>query len=175
MTSSKVSPTSSGAKEIGVKPCNYYALISGLVALPVIMLTELLYRDALYDAPEFRSITMISDNVSENVQKAFVYFTNTGGGVTLALYTLLLGIGSLNRVKFLYYLLLSSVTVYVMNITKMLYKHDRPMWVNPDVSTSAITKCSSNYGNPSGHSMVASAIAFTVLCDILEHLKTYKN
>ena len=175
MTSSKISPMEIDKQQDASKRYGYLKFILGFAALAAIMLTEPLYRDSLYDEPEFKSITIISKNVSEPVQKAFVYFTNTGGGVTLALYTLLLGIGSLNRVKFLYYLLLSSVTVYVMNITKMLYKHDRPMWVNPDVSTSAITKCSSNYGNPSGHSMVASAIAFTVLCDILGHLNTYQN
>ena len=93
----------------------------------------------------------------------------------MAIYTLLLGIGSKNRVKFLYYLLLSTVNVFIMNTTKMLYKHDRPMWVNPDVSSSAITKCSSNYGNPSGHSMTASALAFTVLCDVLESVSNYQS
>ena len=72
--------------------------------------------------------------------------------------------------RFVYYLLLCSVTVFVMNTSKILYKHDRPMWNNPEVASPAITKCSANYGNPSGHSMTASAFAFTVLCDLLDHV-----
>ena len=104
-----------------------------------------------------------------------MYFTNTGGGVSIAIYTAWLGIGSRQRVKFLYYLLLCSVVVYIMNISKMLYKHDRPMWNNPDVASQAITKCSSNYGNPSGHSMQASAFAFTILCDLLDHVVQFES
>ena len=157
------------------KRYGYLKFILGFAALAAIILTEPLYRDSLYDEPEFKSITIISKNVSEPVQKAFVYFTNTGGGVSIAIYTAWLGIGSRQRVKFLYYLLLCSVVVYIMNISKMLYKHDRPMWNNPDVASQAITKCSSNYGNPSGHSMQASAFAFTILCDLLDHVVQFES
>ena len=138
-------------------------------------MTELLYRDPLYDQPDFKSITKVSQNVSAPVQKAFVYLTNTGGGVTIAIYTICLGIGSRHRVRFVYYLLLCSVTVFIMNTSKMLYKHDRPMWNNPEVASPAITKCSANYGNPSGHSMTASAFAFTVLCDLLDHVVQFNS
>ena len=39
---------------------NYMALIAGIVAFILIILTEMTYRGTLFDAPEFKTITMIN-------------------------------------------------------------------------------------------------------------------
>ena len=84
-----------------------------------------------------------------------------------------LGTSPFGRPKFIYYLLMVSTTAFLVNILKMLYKHDRPLWLNPEIASSETTQCSENFANPSGHAMIASALAFTILCDAIEHSRGY--
>ena len=63
----------------------------------------------------------------------------------------------------------------MMGIGKMLYKEDRPVWINPDLTYKNDANCSGEYGNPSGHSMVGSVLAFSVLFELLEVSKGQTN
>jgi membrane-associated phospholipid phosphatase len=49
-----------------------------------------------------------------------------------------------------------------MNISKFVYGQPRPFWLSPEIIPYT---CSSNYGNPSGHSFVASGFALMIWLD----------
>lgn len=49
-----------------------------------------------------------------------------------------------------------------MNIMKLSYADPRPYWVGQDVMA---FKCSSSFGNPSGHSETSMAMAMTLWLD----------
>ena len=76
------------------------------------------------------------------------------------------------RKKYVYFTLLITTIVTLMNIQKMLYKENRPQWERDGLSTHNELKCSMEYGNPSGHSMIASTLAFALVFD---HMETNKN
>ena len=54
----------------------------------------------------------------------------------------------------------------------MLYKENRPQWIRDDLSTHNELECSMEYGNPSGHSMIAATFAFALVFD---HMEINKN
>lgn len=57
--------------------------------------------------------------------------------------------------------------ILVMNCTKMLYKENRPQWVSNSLTTTNEIECSMEYGNPSGHSMIAGTMASALFFDLL--------
>jgi hypothetical protein len=58
--------------------------------------------------------------------QTFTFFSETGGGKTIALYTILLALFVESRKKYIYFTLLITMIILVMNSTKMLYKQNRP-------------------------------------------------
>ena len=62
-----------------------------------------------------------------------------------------------------------------MTVGKILYKQDRPLWINPDLTYKNDSNCAAGFGNPSGHAMFCSVLAFTVLFDLIQWTKRYDN
>lgn len=60
--------------------------------------------------------------------------------------------------------------MYVMNITKMAYHEARPFMIDSYLTPYG---CSAEYGNPSGHSLFASAFNFFMFLDYFHG--EYKN
>lgn len=50
----------------------------------------------------------------------------------------------------------------VMTISKLSYAQARPFWVSADIKAGS---CSSQFGNPSGHSLTAMGMALAVWLD----------
>lgn len=67
-----------------------------------------------------------------------------------------------HRARCLYYVIVFSVILTVMNVTKLSYGDPRPYWVSSDVMG---FKTSSSFGNPSGHSMTSMACAMVLWLD----------
>ena len=106
---------------------------------------------------------------------AFSGFSTSGGGNTISPYIVISSLWLGARKRQVYYTFVLSLTVFLISIGKMLYKEDRPIWINPDLTYKNDSNCSSEFGNPSGHSMVGSVLAFTVLFDLLEVSKSHTN
>jgi len=60
-----------------------------------------------------------------------------------------------------------TFALIIMGITKMAYKQQRPFWVDPTLHHKGA--CDSEFGNPSGHSLIAAAMAVTIALDIAHH------
>ena len=72
------------------------------------------------------------------------------------------------RARQVYLIFLFTITLAVMNITKMAYHEARPFWEN---STLFAGDCSSEYGNPSGHSMTSAVFAIAMILEAAEAVK----
>jgi len=66
------------------------------------------------------------------------------------------------RARAFYYLLFISSTLSLQNITKVGYHDPRPYMTDERIQP---IMCSQEYGNPSGHSLFASAYAFLIFLD----------
>lgn len=119
----------------------------------ILIAIEFAFRKPLFDA----SLTII-----KNLQNAktdagvliFDYISRLGAGV------LYFGIFALvfnwySRAVSFYHLLFLISCLFLMNETKMIYHEPRPYFVDDEIDS--LDKCSAEYGNPSGHSLFASA------------------
>ena len=135
-----------------------------IFSLLLIMGTETLYRDPLYES-SFEYIEERNKRLPDFAITTFNLLSDSGGGTTLALYTIILSIWLNQRKKYVYFTLIISVIALMMNTMKMLYKGNRPQWEDRNLTTQNELECSMEYGNPSGHSMIAAALACAILFD----------
>ena len=66
---------------------------------------------------------------------AFNLLSDSGGGKTIALYTIMLSLWLDHRNKFVYYTFILSTIIVIMISMKMLYKGDRPQWIDNELTT----------------------------------------
>ena len=126
-----------------------------------------MYRKPLYES-SFDRIEDLNVKMPDFAVTTFNLLSDSGGGKTIALYTILLSIFLNERKKYVYFTLLITLIVLIMNTMKMLYKENRPQWERNDLTTQNELDCSMEFGNPSGHSMIAAALASAILFDLLE-------
>ena len=69
-----------------------------------------------------------------------------------------------SRARSFYYILFLTFTLFIMNITKMAYHEARPFMYDDKLMPYG---CSSEYGNPSGHSLFAAGFNFFMFLDFL--------
>lgn len=67
------------------------------------------------------------------------------------------------RGRAFYYITFLSAVGFLMNVTKMAYHEPRPFMVDSRIK---VYGCTAEYGNPSGHSLFASAGHFFIFLDI---------
>lgn len=90
-------------------------------------------------------------------------FSETGGGATSAVIILALKVSYLDNMKyFVYYAAFLSFEIAVISVPKMLYAEDRPYWNDTRLAGNE-ENCSKEFGNPSGHTILAVGIA-TLAC-----------
>lgn len=66
------------------------------------------------------------------------------------------------RPRAVYYIVVLAAIFLVMNITKLAYHQARPFWVSFAIEAGS---CSSQFGNPSGHSLTSLGVALAVWFD----------
>ena len=54
-----------------------------------------------------------------------------------------------------------------MNVTKLTYHQERPFWASKDIEA---VQCTTQYGNPSGHSMFSIGVALTMWLDVNQYI-----
>jgi len=67
-----------------------------------------------------------------------------------------------DRARAFYYVVMLTTLLFIMNVGKLFYWQARPFWVSPDIEAYA---CSTQYGNPSGHSLMSLGTALTIWLD----------
>jgi len=60
-----------------------------------------------------------------------------------------------------------TALLFLMNVSKLWYNQARPFWVRPDIKA---FDCSSQFGDPSGHSLNAIGMALLIWLDFNEHV-----
>lgn len=132
------------------------------VLLLIIIGTEFAYRPALYD----KSIEIqrfLQDNHTKGWTVFFRIPTEWGTGYVYAVViAFILNWESSGRS--LYYITFLSLLIYINNITKMAYHEPRPWMVDDDLKQ--IPACSKQYGNASGHSIMASGFHIFLFLDV---------
>ena len=137
--------------------------LASLLGILAILLIEPGYREPLFNysvdvyIPEKQAVTegmAIWDAYSNYCLPVVVL-------VPLATLALWLGRGAERRRAF-YYVAVLTANVFVMNISKLWYHEPRPFWVSQGIETQS---CSSEYGSPSGHSLLATAFTLAVWLD----------
>ena len=74
-----------------------------------------------------------------------------------------------DRERSVYYCLTATTISIITNLGKILYADPRPFWSSDDILA---MKCSSQYGNPSGHSTVPWGMSMLVALDFTENFVT---
>ena len=142
------------------------AFISFYFAL--IISTERLYYQKLFNEsleliPKFQN--SIPD--SYTIWKIIAFFgTKPAFGV---LYIILFLFMPVNKIFVMTFLLI--FTGYVDHTGKIIYRQERPLWINPEININSQHSC--GYGNPSGHSLSSSCLYLSfwyILSDILDKL-----
>ena len=67
-------------------------------------------------------------HISDSSRNAIKLFSDTGDASTYGIYSALLTICLKQRKKAIFFSLQATTLIMVMNITKMLYKENRPSW-----------------------------------------------
>ena len=132
----------------------------------LIIFIERIYYQILFD----ESLEIIPDfqksGKSLHYFWKFMTFFGTKGGIG-PIYVVLFLFIPLNKVYTLTFLLL--FTGFVDHTSKMVYRQERPLWMNDEIDIGNNHAC--GYGNPSGHSLSSSCIYLSlwyVLCDIID-------
>ena len=122
-------------------------LLSGLL---ILILTEIIYKDALFNY----SLTY-EQNLQESLSKGainfFSFISITGDGVFIGLGLFFI---------FCYFSLIKTILIsvgvifmiYLHDLLKLIYSDPRPFWLNTVLFQG---KCETSYGNPSGHSLLS--------------------
>ena len=101
----------------------------------------------------------------------WVNISHLGGGAE-AIVMVLCGLFLSSREQFFYYLLVYSIDKMYVAFGKLVYAEPRPYMLSTNVTP---LSCSRHFGNPSGHSSAASAIAFALFLDIFHSKPNDEN
>ena len=150
-----------------------YKIIFITLYFILIISTERLYYQKLFNEsleliPKFQK--SIPD--SYTIWKIIAFLgTKPAFGV---IYIILFLFIPVNKIFVMTFLLI--FTGYVDHVGKILYRQERPLWINPEININSQHSC--GYGNPSGHSLSSSCLYLSfwyVLSEILNNLINNKK
>ena len=139
-----------------------FVIICSIVALIIILVTEPIYNLDLFnwsliEIPVLQVNTTNSGFVIWDIYSNVCLVIACGAPIVWALAHTLT-----QRHRAVYYVIVLSAIFLVMNITKLIYHQARPFW---DSSSIKAGSCSSQFGNPSGHSLTSLGMALAVWLD----------
>lgn len=131
------------------------------ISLAAILLTEPMYNSSLYNW----SLDKIPTVQTRNAEVFSLWELYSTGGLVVAcaapvVYSLYKT--TTERARAVYYTMVLGAIFLVMTISKLSYAQARPFWVSSDIEAGS---CSSQFGNPSGHSLTAMGMALAVWLD----------
>ena len=129
-----------------------------------IILTEPLYRDTLNEY-SLEKIPQIQASASETAKSFWIVYSDASMYGVLVLGLVITAIFRNERARAVYFAFGVTAISWFIHICKLYYADPRPFWASDDVQG---LSCSTEYGNPSGHSMVAFGFSLLILLDIFE-------
>ena len=129
-----------------------------------IILTEPLYRDMLNEY-SLEKIPQIQASASETEKFFWKLYSDVAMYGVMTLGLVITSIFRNERARATYFASGITVISWLIHVCKLYYADPRPFWVSDDVQG---LSCSAEYGNPSGHSMVAFGFSMLMLLDIFE-------
>ena len=137
------------------------------VTLLIIIGVEFSYREPLIEWSK-RAMMTIQVNETEFSKYLFIGISLIGLGAPYFLAALLIMKGNAERGIAFYHLLFLCAAIYIMNLSKMVYSESRIYWwvgaITPD-------ECPTDFGNPSGHTMLAIGYPMVLYLHIFEDAK----
>ena len=133
----------------------------------MILMIETWYRQPLFDS-SLDFIERIQKDASEAVAVTWEIYSNLGVFSLIAIPPVALYIIWWKRMHSFYYVIMITSMLAMMNITKLWYHEARPFWVRDNIEAYG---CSTQYGNPSGHSLFSMGAAMSIWLDFNERFK----
>lgn len=140
-----------------------------LIFLPIIFITEKLYRDSL-NTYSTKHIQNMQNSMSQFLLTFFRIITRVGCNYFI-ISTILIIFFYFSLIHLVIFLIEILLSIYFLSILKIFYGDTRPFLEN---STFFQKICEGGYGNPSGHSFVSFVTYLTLLHYIL-NTKYVKN
>jgi hypothetical protein len=135
------------------------------IILAVIVTIEFFYREPMIEV----SITMmryLQTHETEAGKYFFIWLSNIGLGVPYIIAILIILITNSERGRAFYHVFFICACLFVMGATKMVYGEPRLFWWINDIYPD---ECTTDYGNPSGHTELAIAYPMMLYLDIFEN------
>ena len=120
-----------------------------LISLPLIILSELFYRNSLYSYSVELGLT-IQNYINGYYQYAIIVITK-GGCEIFIFFSLIFIFFNFSLIHFFIFLFGIIICVYIQSLMKIIYGNFRPFIDNKDLFKGI---CDGGFGNPSGHSLV---------------------
>ena len=95
-------------------------------------------------------------------------YSSLGNSLLDMLLLIVMFFGLKCRPRAIYYAIAISAKIVLINFLKMMYMEPRPYWHDHTISVYE-KKCATSYGNPSGHAIIASTLAFIPFLDLIRH------
>lgn len=116
--------------------------------------------DCFFRESAFESSNIFASNFQEKLNSSFfkyffIIFCDILHPIVLAAIMIIFYSISPMKIKSLAFLLFFFLITYILSILKMIYNDPRPYWSDDRVKA---FECYSEYGNPSGHSMMGALI-----------------
>lgn len=142
-----------------------YKIIISALYFAIILSTERAYYQKLFN----ESLDIIPKFQKSSNAYTFWKFVQYFGTKTIQgpIYIILFLFIPLNQVFVLTFLLM--FTGYVDHTSKILYRQERPIWINSDIDIHSEHSC--GYGNPSGHSLSSSCFYLSFWFILFELIK----
>ena len=135
------------------------------VALVILVGVEFIYNQKLIDLSE-EIMLYLQEKETEGGRIFFKWVSNIGLGVPYFLGAFIVLNWNSERGRSYYHFLFLATALVVVSVTKMAYAQARLFWY---VYAIMPLECTTDYGNPSGHTFLAIAYPMLVYLDFFEN------
>ena len=132
---------------------------------------DIYFKDELFTDSLSYTIS-IQKNSNKTLDIIFLFFCNLVNPVTVSLLSIIYYSFSKKKIQALVFLIAQILISYMNSLIKMAYHDPRPYWVNSQI---VAKECYLEYGNPSGHSLMATFIIGTLWYEIYLRVHATKN
>ena len=147
-------------------------IVSSVFVFALIIYTQSFYNAPLFDYSTYTEIQIIQQKLSPACITAWQLWSGIGLTIASTIPIIVPLVWNLsNRPRAVYYAVFIAGLDFWMNTLKTTYHQARPFWDNVQITPYG---CSTQFGNPSGHSMMSMGSALAVYLDYLYCCETKK-
>ena len=116
------------------------------------IIADSFFRDSAFESSNNFAVSLQKSLNSKFFEIFFIVFCDILYPIVTAVILMTFYALTVQKIKTLAFFLYFFLITYVCSILKLIYHNPRPYWVSPNVEA---LECYSEYGNPSGHSMMS--------------------